>query len=100
MSVTLKLLLLLSSFLLASLELSDTKVYEPEIRALLGTASHFCEVVVLELRLKPSGVAGRVLAQGRLYILTEHSDAQAGNQKYTLLPKVDLPKVDPATSPK
>ena len=27
--------------LLSSLELSDTKVYEPEIRALLGTASHF-----------------------------------------------------------
>jgi len=25
--------------------LSDTKVYEPDIRALLGTASHFCEVV-------------------------------------------------------
>jgi len=34
----------------ASLELSDTNVYEPQIRALLGTASHFCEVVVLKLR--------------------------------------------------
>ena len=32
---------------LSSLELSDTHVYEPQIRALLGTASHFCEVVVL-----------------------------------------------------
>ena len=32
-----------SSLLLSSLELSDTKVYEPYIRALLGTASHFCE---------------------------------------------------------
>ena len=30
-----------SSLLLSSLELSDTQVYEPEIRALLGTASHF-----------------------------------------------------------
>jgi len=29
------------SLLLSSLELSDTKVYEPEIRALLGTGSHF-----------------------------------------------------------
>jgi len=29
-----------SSLLLSSLELSDTKVYEPQIRALLGTASH------------------------------------------------------------
>ena len=27
-------------------ELSDTKVYAPGIRALLGTASHFCEVFV------------------------------------------------------
>jgi len=26
---------------LSSLELGDTKVYEPSIRALLGTASHF-----------------------------------------------------------
>jgi len=34
-----------SSLLLSSLELSDVKVYEPQIRALLGTASHFCEVV-------------------------------------------------------
>ena len=37
-----------SSSLLSSLELSDTKEYEPEIRALLGTASQFCEVVVLK----------------------------------------------------
>jgi len=40
-----------SSLLLSSLELSDTQVCEPKIRALLGTASHFCEVVVL----KPGG---------------------------------------------
>jgi len=33
----------------SSLELSDTKVYEPLIRVLLGTASHFCEVVVVKL---------------------------------------------------
>ena len=35
-----------SSLLLSSLELSDTKVYEPYIRARLGTTAHFCEVVV------------------------------------------------------
>ena len=36
------------SFLfLASLELSDIKVFGPQTRALLGTASHFCEEVVL-----------------------------------------------------
>ena len=42
-----------SSLLLSSLKLSDTKVYEPQIRALLGTASHYCEVVVLKLRTVP-----------------------------------------------
>jgi len=36
--------------LLSSLELRDTQVYQPYIRALLGTASHFCEVVFLKLR--------------------------------------------------
>ena len=51
-------MLVTSSFssLLSSLELSDTKAYEPETRALLGTASHFCEVVVLELRTKPQSL--------------------------------------------
>ena len=40
-----------SSFSLrSSLEWSDTPVYEPQIRTLLGTDSHFCEVVVLEAR--------------------------------------------------
>jgi len=38
-----------SSLLLSSLELSDTTIYEPYIRALLGTASHFCQVNVLKL---------------------------------------------------
>ena len=31
-----------SSLLFLSLELSDTTMYAPSIRALLGTASHFC----------------------------------------------------------
>jgi len=39
-----------SSLLFSSLELIDTQVYEPETRALLGTASHFCQAVVLKLR--------------------------------------------------
>jgi hypothetical protein len=39
-----------SSLLLSSLELSDAQIYEPQIRALFGTASHFCEAVVVELR--------------------------------------------------
>jgi len=37
-----------SSLLLSSLELNDTKVYEPSVRALLGTASHFCAGGVLK----------------------------------------------------
>ena len=32
-----------------SLNLSDTQVYEPQIRARLGTTAHFSEVVVLKL---------------------------------------------------
>ena len=36
--------------LLSSRELSDTQVYEPQIRALLETESRFCEVVVLGSR--------------------------------------------------
>ena len=40
-----------SSYLVfSSLELSDAKVYEPSIRALLGTALHFCEAIFLESR--------------------------------------------------
>ena len=37
-----------SSSQLSSLELSDRTVHAPSIRALLGTASHICEVVVLK----------------------------------------------------
>jgi len=51
-----------SSLLLSNLELSDTKVYESEIRALLGTASHFCEVVVLKLWRTVKGCGGRIAA--------------------------------------
>ena len=43
------------SLSLSSLELSYTKVYEPQIRALLGTASHFCEVVVHRLQASIGG---------------------------------------------
>jgi len=48
-----KLLLLASSLFLSSLELSDTKAYEPLIRALLGTASHFCTPVTPNYILQP-----------------------------------------------
>ena len=39
------------------LEMSDTNVYEPCIRALLGAASHYCEAVVVESRAVPFGTA-------------------------------------------
>jgi len=32
-----------------SLKLSDSRVYEPQLRARLGTTAHFCEVVVLKV---------------------------------------------------
>jgi len=38
-----------SSLLPSSLELSDTKVYEPQIRARLGTAAHLCGTFALRL---------------------------------------------------
>ena len=38
------------SLFISSVELSDTRVYKLQIRALLGTASRFGEVVVLKLR--------------------------------------------------
>ena len=43
-----------SSLLLSSLELSDTNVYEPQIRARLGSASIFFEVVENCTELTPS----------------------------------------------
>ena len=47
-----------SSLLLSGLELSVAKVYQPAIRALLGTASQFCEVGVLTSKAVPArGVA-------------------------------------------
>ena len=44
--------------LLSGPELSDTKVYEPQMRALLGTTSHFCEEIVLESRTVPNHTTG------------------------------------------
>ena len=49
----------LLSSLLSSLELSDTSIYEPQIRALLGTAPCFYSVVFLTLKRKPNTAQGR-----------------------------------------
>jgi len=48
------------------LKLGDTRVYEPQIRARLGTTAHFCGVVVLKLRaVAGGGGAARWLATQR-----------------------------------
>ena len=54
-----------STLLLSSLELSATEVYEPSIKARLGTAAHFCEVGVLKLRTVPIGTALSVCVRER-----------------------------------
>ena len=56
--------------LLSSLELSDTKIYEPSIRALLGTAPHFCRVVVLKWMIALRGADGRASARQATIFLT------------------------------
>ena len=56
-TLCLSLVFSLSFFVLSSPELSDTKVDEPQKRALLGTAAHFYKVVVLKLRIVPIGTA-------------------------------------------
>ena len=55
------------SLLLSSLKSRYTKVYEPQIRALLGTTSHFFEVVVLKLRTVPIRQVG--VLKSKLYIV-------------------------------
>ena len=45
------------SSLLSILELSDAKVYGPLIRALLGTASQFCEALLVKLGSVPASSA-------------------------------------------
>jgi len=45
-----------SYLILSSLELGDPNVYAPYIRARLGTAAHFCEVVVLKRGSGPAQV--------------------------------------------
>ena len=71
--------ILSASLLLSSLELSDTNVYEPYTRALLGTAAHFCQVVVLKLRTVPIGTAPslRILPYFHRFDLMDRGKARA-----------------------
>jgi len=62
-----------ASLILSSLELSDTKVYEPYVRALLRTASHSCEVVVLESRTASVGHTRERVGCTRMHVGHSHS---------------------------
>ena len=75
-----------SSLLLSSLELIDTQVYEPGIRALLGNALHFCEVVVLESRTVPNGttLSLRILQVIRLGARAIHKRVRGGHRNTRL----------------
>ena len=48
-----------ASLFLSSPEMSDTPVYEPQIRALLGTASQFCEVVGYRINPQPGPLSAQ-----------------------------------------
>ena len=76
----------LSSVLLSSLEFNDAQAYKPYIQALLGNASYFCEVVVLELRTVPIGTALNLIILGE----SKPSSVRPG-PKQGVLPQVDRP---------
>jgi len=77
-----------SSLLLSSLELSDTQVYEPYIRARLGTAAHFCVVVVhCQRNPVPSSEKGRSNHEER--VNAEHLSRLSATQKNVAMPKND-----------
>ena len=63
--------------------LSDTKVYEPQIRALLRTASHFCPVVNSKSRSVPNGITPsfKDFPSDPPDLLNSESGAQGGSQK-------------------
>ena len=58
-----------SSSILSSLKLSDTKVHEPQVRALLGTSAYLCRVVVLQLRSVSGRVEEEVYAPGATIVM-------------------------------
>jgi len=53
-----------------SLELSDTRVYKPQIRPRLGTTAHFCKVVVLKSSIRCVGTLG-------FHYIHSHSHSQS-----------------------
>ena len=79
--------------------MSDTKVYEPHIRTILGIASHFCEVAALKSRTAPNCTTRslRILhgtVEGGVSAL-EHALARASN---SLSRRLDSYKKSPDSS--
>ena len=79
-----------SSLLLSSLELSDTTIYEPYMRALLGTDPRFCHAVVLQPRLPAAAV--RRLIQARFVPIER---VVLSPKLYTLNPSHFIPSLNP-----
>ena len=79
-----------SSLLLSSLESSDTKVYEPSLRARLGTASHFCEVVVLEFSISwpPTDIKSSTMALIPATLFCVRSSQASEGKSLSKMPKV------------
>ena len=63
--------------------MSDTKVYKPYIRALIGTASQYCEAVVLESSAVPSGttLGSRILLVVRRGAQAMYNQRNTGSNK-------------------
>jgi len=62
-----------------SLNLSDTRVYEPQLRARLSTTAHFGAVVALKLRAVPVYAAGPCHLSQRRHGCSTVSPSEAGS---------------------
>ena len=71
------------SAFLSCLELSDAKVNDPQVRALLGTASHVCTVVILRYikNNHAQGVVGMWRLTRDLHLLESITFMSEANQK-------------------
>ena len=77
-----------------SLNLSDAKVYAPQVRARLGTTAHFCEVVVLNVQVQP-GTAGTAADEERR--AAAERIVQANPKPSTLNPQPSTLNPQPST---
>jgi len=78
------------------LKLSDTRVYEPQIRAHLGTTAHFCKVVVLKFI--PLATALKQRWDNRLFRVADGCPDVWTNVDHTKKKK-KMPNADTGTTP-